>query len=101
MIFSLAAVTFAADLPSVNGAIDAAKNFGQQVQQKVDTSGVVREVNQALPTKEQAAGFLAGVWKIIWVIMKFIAGIFDWILKLIIGLVAPILQKVGLGFLAN
>lgn len=92
---------FAADLSTVNGAVDAAKNLGQQIQQKVDTSGVVKEINQSLPNKDQAVGFLSGLWRIIWSVVQFLGVIFKWIIDLASGFFSAIFSKIGLGFMTK
>ena len=92
---------FAAELPPINKVLDTAKTLNQDIQNKLNTAPVVKEIADQLPSKEQASGFLAGVWQIVWTVVKFIGKIFDFALKLIIGVITPILQKVGLGFFTN
>lgn len=106
IIFSLATGIFAvelpvasaAELPPINKVIDTAKTINQDIQNKLSTSPVTQEIVKELPTKEQASGFFAGVWRIIWAIVKFIAGIFDWALKVVVGLFSVVASKIGLGF---
>lgn len=98
VIFSLATGAFAAELPPVNKVIDAAKNINQEIQKKIDAAPVAQEISKILPTEEQAKGFLAGVWKIGMIIVKFVASVFNWILEVISSLFYSALDKIGLDF---
>ena len=82
-------------------AIDAAKTVNQEIQKKIDTAPVSREISKALPTEEQAKGFLAGVWKIVMILVRFFATIFDWIIGIVSSVFYFALDKIGLGLLRN
>lgn len=101
LLLASANFALAADLSTVSGAVDAAKNLSQQIQQKVDSSPVVREINQSLPSKDQAEGFLSGLWRIIWSVVKFLGVIFTWIIDLATSFFSAIFQKIGLGFFTS
>ena len=87
--------------PAVQKAIDAAQNLNKEIQEKIDTSPVVKEVTDALPSEEQTKSFFRKVGQALLVVVRFIAKIFDWIIELISNLIYGILGKIGLGFLGN
>ncbi len=98
LAFSLAAGAFAAELPPINKVINTANTVSQEIQKQLDSSAVTEEIGRSLPTKEQTEGFLSGVWKVLWSIVKFIARVFDWILKIVTGFFYTVLNKIGLDF---
>ncbi|MDO8466730.1 MAG: hypothetical protein Q7S83_01160 [bacterium] len=79
-------------------ALDAAKTVNQEIQKKINIAPVAQEINKALPTEEQAKGFLAGVWKIVMIVVRFFAKIFDWMLGIISSVFYFVLNKIGLDF---
>ncbi|TSC83359.1 MAG: hypothetical protein G01um101419_42, partial [Parcubacteria group bacterium Gr01-1014_19] len=85
----------------VQKAIDAAQNLNKEIQKKIDTAPVVKEVTDALPSEEQTMGFLKKIGQALWVVVRFIAKIFDWVLEIISNLIYGVLSKIGLGFLGN
>ncbi len=87
--------------PPIQKVMDAAQNLNQEIQKKIDTAPVVKEVTEALPSEEQTKSFLRKVGQALWVVVRFVAKIFDWLIEVISNLIYTVLSKIGLGFLIN
>lgn len=83
------------------GIIDKAGEFTQGIEEKLDSSGAVKTIEEKLPSQEEARGFLRSVGNFLLIIIRFVGKAFDWALKIITSTILIVLDRVGLGFLGN
>lgn len=81
--------------------VDKAGEFTSGIEQKLDSAKTVQKIEENLPSKEETKGILRSVAQFFFIIIKFVAKIFDWALEVLTSAIYLILDRVGLGFFKN
>ena len=101
-------LVFAILLPSLSLAalpgqtiIDKAGEFTEGIEKKLDSAEAVKTIEKNLPSQEETKGFLRSIGNLLFILIRFVANVFDWALEVLTSAVYRIADRVGLGFFRN
>ncbi len=83
------------------GIIDKAGEFTEGIEKKLDSAEAVKTIEKNLPSQEETKGFLRSVGNLLFILIRFVANVFDWALEVLTSAVYLIADRIGLGFFRN
>lgn len=80
------------------GIIDKAGEFTEGIEKRLDSAEAVKTIEKNLPSQEETRGFLRSVGNLLFILIRFVANVFDWALKILTDVIYLVADRIGLGF---